>query len=52
MTLDYASNLTVDQWKLLSTLLPAPKTTGRLRTVNLYEVVNAILSLLSLRSAG
>lgn len=46
MTTAYASSLTRDQWDLLSSLLPGAKATGRPRTVDLYDVVNAILYLL------
>ena len=38
--------LTDDQWKLLSPLLPASKHGGRPRTVDLKEVLNAILYVL------
>ncbi len=47
MSSDYADNLTHDQWELLFPLLPDPKATGRPRTVDLYEVVNAILYVLA-----
>lgn len=47
MTSAYASSLTRDQWVLFAYLLEAPKTTGRPRTVDLYDVVNAILYLLA-----
>ena len=47
MSSDYASHLTRDQWDLLFPLLPGPKATGRPRTVDLYEVVNAILYVLT-----
>jgi len=46
MTSDYSTNLTHDQWDLLFPLLPGPKATGRPRTVDLYEVINAILYVL------
>lgn len=46
MTTAYASNLTRDQWDLLSSLLPGPSANGRPRTVDLHEVVNGILYLL------
>lgn len=42
----YPSDLTDDQWKLLSPLLPASKPGGRPRTVDLKEVLNAILYVL------
>jgi transposase len=43
----YASYLTRDQWELLNSLLPGPKATGRPRSVDLYDVVNAILYVLT-----
>lgn len=46
MTLAYASDLTQAQWELLASQLPAPKPTGRPRTVDLHQVVNAILYVL------
>ncbi|MGD1905703.1 MAG: transposase, partial [Leptolyngbyaceae cyanobacterium] len=46
MTSAYASSLSLDQWQLLSPLLPCPRPTGRPRTVDLYDVVNGILYLL------
>lgn len=42
MTLAYASELTLWQWELLNSLLPAPKSTGRPRTVDMQQVVQAI----------
>lgn len=39
----YPSDLTDKQWALLESLFPPPKAGGRPRTVNLREVVNAIL---------
>jgi len=47
MTTAYASSLTRDQWDLLRHLLLRPKSTGRPRTVDLHDVVNAILYLLA-----
>ena len=47
MTTAYFSSLTRDQWDLLSSLLPDPNATGRPRTVDLYDVINAILYLLT-----
>jgi putative transposase len=43
--LRYASDTTDDEWKLLEPLMPAPCRRGRPRTVDLREVVNAILYL-------
>ena len=42
----YPSDLTDEQWELLSPLLPAAKPGGRPRTVELREVLNAILYVL------
>ena len=42
----YPSDLTDEQWSLLEKKLPKAKRGGRPRTVNLREVVNAILYLL------
>lgn len=46
MTLAYASELTLWQWELLNSLLPAPKSTGRPRTVDMQQVVQAIFYVL------
>lgn len=46
MTLVYASELTALQWELFASLLPAAKSTGRPRTVDLQQVVQAILYVL------
>ena len=42
----YPSDLTDEQWELLSPLLPAAKPGGRPRTVELRELLNAILYVL------
>ena len=42
----YPSDLTDKQWELLSPLLPAAKPGGRPRTVELREILNAILYVL------
>ena len=42
----YPSDLTNKQWELLSPLLPAAKPGGRPRTVELREILNAILYVL------
>lgn len=44
--LPYSTDLTDAQWQLMEPLLPAAKPGGRPRTVDLREVVNAILYLL------
>ena len=46
MTQAYPSDLSDDQWDLLETLLPPAKTGGRPRSVDLRQVVNAILYVL------
>nr|WP_284707176.1 IS5 family transposase [Lyngbya confervoides] len=46
MSKDYPSNLTRDQYELLSDLLPEAKPGGRPRSVDLWEVLNAILYVL------
>lgn len=46
MTPSYPSQLSQDQWDLLSSLLPAAKPGGRPRSVDLQAVVNAILYIL------
>jgi hypothetical protein len=40
MSKSYPSNLTHEQYELLSDLLPAAKPGGRPRNVNLWEVIN------------
>ena len=42
----YPTDLTDDQWALIAPLLPGPAWTGRRRTLELREVVNALLYLL------
>ena len=42
----YPSDLTDSQWHLIKDLLPAPKPRGRPRTVDLRQVINAILYVL------
>lgn len=39
----YPTDLTEQEWELLQPLIPPPKTGGRPRTVNMREIVNAIL---------
>ncbi|WDD36600.1 transposase (plasmid) [Nostoc sp. UHCC 0926] len=46
MNPSYPSNLTSEQWELLSGLIPAPKTGGRKRSVDMQAIVNAILYIL------
>jgi hypothetical protein len=43
MSKEYPNNLTRAQFDLLSDRLPPAKSGGRPRTVDLYEVINAIL---------
>lgn len=42
----YPSDLTDKQWKLIEPLIPPPKKGGRPRSVNMREIINAILYLL------
>ncbi|HEY9879460.1 MAG TPA: transposase [Leptolyngbyaceae cyanobacterium] len=46
MTPTYSSELTTAQWELLAPLPPVPKPTGRPRTVDLQQVVEAIFYVL------
>ncbi|NJM72014.1 MAG: IS5 family transposase [Scytonema sp. RU_4_4] len=46
MNSSYPSNLTLEQWELLSGLIPAAKKGGRKRSVDIEAVVNAILYIL------
>ncbi len=41
MSPSYPSNLTLEQWELLSGLIPKPKTGGRKRSVDMQAIVNA-----------
>jgi len=43
----YDTDLTNDQWEILKSLIPEPKTGGRPRTLDMREVLNAIFYLLS-----
>ena len=43
----YPSDLTDDQWAIVSALLPAPPGGGRHRKTNMREVLNAVFYLLS-----
>jgi transposase len=46
MTLSYRSDLSDEQWELLSSLIPPAKPGGRPRSVNMRSVVNAIFYIL------
>lgn len=46
MSKAYLSNLTLEQFELLSPLIPPPKPGGRPRTVEMWDVLNAIFYLL------
>jgi putative transposase len=46
MNPSYPSNLTSEQWELLSGLIPGPKTGGRKRSVDMQAIVNAIFYIL------
>ena len=41
----YPSDVTDEQWRLIAPSIPPPKPGGRPRTVNLREVINAVLYL-------
>ena len=43
----YSSNLTLEQWQLLEPLIPRAKPGGRPRQVNVWDILNAILYLLT-----
>ena len=47
MTKAYTSNLTLEQWELLEPLIPNAKAGGRPRKVNIWDILNAILYLLT-----
>jgi transposase len=42
----YPSNLTLAQYELLSDMIPEPKTGGRPRKVDMWEILNAIFYVL------
>ncbi len=46
MNQSYRSDLTDEQWELIKTLIPQPKTGGRPRTVNMRGVINGIFYIL------
>ena len=46
MTQSYTTELTIDQYELLSSLLPPEAETGRPRTVNMRLVIQGILYVL------
>jgi Putative transposase of IS4/5 family (DUF4096) len=46
MTLAYTTDLTLEQYELLSSLLPSEEKTGRPRTVNIILVIQGILYIL------
>jgi len=46
MSKAYPSNLTLEQSELLSSLIPAPKPGGRPRSVDIWDVLNAIFYIL------
>lgn len=48
MSKAYSSNLTLEQWELLEPLIPSAKPGGRPREVNVWDILNAILYLLTL----
>ncbi|MBD1825896.1 hypothetical protein H6F51_25825 [Cyanobacteria bacterium FACHB-DQ100] len=42
MSKAYSSNLTLEQWQLIEPLIPAAKSGGRPRTVNVWEVLKQL----------
>jgi len=46
MSKAYPSNLTPNQFELLNDLIPAPKSGGRPREVDMWEILNAIFYIL------
>ncbi|BAY23937.1 transposase [Calothrix sp. NIES-2100] len=46
MSKAYKSNLSLEQYKLISDLIPEAKPGGRKREVNMWEVINAIFYIL------
>lgn len=51
MSQSYRTNLIDEQWELLRELIPAAKTGGRPRTVDMRAVINAIFYVLVAGSA-
>lgn len=47
MSKAYSSKLTLEQWELLKPLIPASKPGGRPRAVEVWNILNAILYLLT-----
>ncbi len=43
----YSTDVSNPQWAILEPLIPAPKTGGRRRTVNMREIINAIFYILA-----
>jgi putative transposase len=48
----YSTDISNQQWSILEPLIPAPKTGGRLRSVNMREIINAIFYILASGCAG
>jgi putative transposase len=46
MSKAYSSNLTQEQWELIEPLIPAAKPGGRPRTVEMWDILNAIFYVL------
>lgn len=47
MSKAYSSNLTLSEWEFLEAMIPTPKFGGRPRSVEMWDVLNAIFYLLS-----
>ena len=43
----YSTDISNQQWAILKPLIPAPKTGGRPRSVNMREIINAIFYILA-----
>ena len=46
MKTSYRTNLTDEQWEIIKTLIPGVKPGGRLRTVDMREIINGIFYIL------
>jgi putative transposase len=42
----YSTDISTPQWGILEPLIPAPKTAGRPRTVDMREIINAMFYIL------
>ena len=44
MSKAYSSNLTLSEWEFLESMIPNPKLGGRPRSVEMWDVLNAIFA--------